>query len=179
MASRSTAHAPSKPTRLPPPRRESAAVSGHAVAARRSVARPPSTPAASRPLSAPAASVVDRHPVAEPTPDSDSSALALASRPPVEVFSRKPGFLQPPAPPRYPSQARRRNQQGVVLVEVRLDVRGQQRGLTVLRSSGVGSLDAAALEAVAGWRFRPETVEGQPVPSRVHIPVEFALTANR
>ncbi|MGH8437210.1 MAG: energy transducer TonB [Pseudomonas sp.] len=96
-----------------------------------------------------------------------------------EVFSRAPAFLQPPAPPRYPTQAKRRNQHGVVLLEVRLDERGQQRALHVLRSSGVASLDEAALQAVAAWRFRPETEAGRAVPSRVQIPIEFALTASR
>lgn len=169
MASRPVAREPSKPARLPPLRRERTVVSDPPVATRRSVARPPSAltaaPATDRP--------------AGPALASDSPASAEARRPPAEVLSRKPAFLQPPAPPRYPSQARRRNQQGVVLVEVRLDSRGEQRERKVVRSSGVESLDHAALDAVGRWRFLPETVAGQPVPSRVRIPVEFALTASR
>ena len=106
-------------------------------------------------------------------------AKPVATKPVAEVLSRKPSFREPPRQPNYPSQARRRNQQGVVLVEVRLDERGQQRSLNVLRSSGVDSLDRAALEAVAKWRFRPETTGGQAVPSRVQIPIQFALTASR
>lgn len=108
-----------------------------------------------------------------------ASAKPVATKPVAEVLSRKPSFREPPRQPNYPSQARRRNQQGVVLVEVRLDERGQQRSLNVLRSSGVDSLDRAALEAVAKWRFRPETTGGQAVPSRVQIPIQFALTASR
>ena len=108
-----------------------------------------------------------------------ASAKPVATKPVAEVLSRKPSFREPPRQPNYPSQARRRNQQGVVLVEVRLDERGQQRSLNVLRSSGVESLDRAALEAVAKWRFRPETTGGQAVPSRVQIPIQFALTASR
>jgi len=106
-------------------------------------------------------------------------AKPVVTKPVAEVLSRKPSFREPPRQPSYPSQARRRNQQGVVLVEVRLDERGQQRSLNVLRSSGVESLDRAALEAVAKWRFRPETTGGQAVPSRVQIPIQFALTASR
>ena len=106
-------------------------------------------------------------------------AKPVATKPVAEVLSRKPSFREPPRQPNYPSLARRRNQQGVVLVEVRLDERGQQRSLNVLRSSGVESLDRAALEAVAKWRFRPETTGGQAVPSRVQIPIQFALTASR
>ncbi|MBU0902224.1 MAG: energy transducer TonB [Gammaproteobacteria bacterium] len=127
---------------------------------------------------------------AQPTETTSQSAVVVAAaqtapvkpvakKPVAEVLSRKPSFSEPPRQPNYPSQARRRNQQGVVLVEVRLDERGQQRSLNVLRSSGVDSLDRAALEAVAKWRFRPETTGGQAVPSRVHIPIQFALTASR
>ena len=103
----------------------------------------------------------------------------VAAQPAAEVFSAKPSFRYPPRQPNYPAQARRRNQQGEVLVEVRLDALGRQRSLNVLRSSGVDSLDRAALEAVAQWRFRPETSGGQAVPSRVQIPIRFALTASR
>lgn len=106
--------------------------------------------------------------------------VAPAAPPQVkEVFSRSPSFLRPPAAPRYPSLAKRRNQQGVVLLEVCLDEHGRQLALQVVRSSGVQSLDEAALEAVAAWQFRPETEDGRAVPSRVQIPIEFALTASR
>lgn len=129
--------------------------------------------------------------VAKPAPQSALPSMASVSRPPAqaqsvparvtprEVFSQQPSFVSPPPAPRYPSQARRRNQQGVVLVEVRLDALGRQRELKLLRSSGVASLDSAALEAVSGWRFRPEMLDGQSVPSRVQIPIQFALTASR
>ncbi|NQD91286.1 energy transducer TonB [Pseudomonas sp. CrR25] len=95
------------------------------------------------------------------------------------MFSRAPSFRERPKPPQYPTQARRRNQQGTVLVEVRLDARGAQRSLTVLRSSGVDSLDRAAIDAVSAWRFRPQSAGGRGVPSRVHIPIQFALSASR
>lgn len=106
-------------------------------------------------------------------------APAPAAPPTSPVLSLRPSFVSPPPPPRYPSQARRRNQQGVVQVEVCLDERGQQLKLTLIRSSGIESLDQAALDAVTRWRFRPEIVDGRAVPSRVQIPIEFALTANR
>lgn len=109
-----------------------------------------------------------------------SQPVAVAARlPKAEVVSDQPSFLVPPRPPIYPAQARRRNQQGVVLVEVRLDERGGLRDMKLLRSSGIESLDEAAMKAVASWRFRPEVQDGEPVPSRVRIPIEFALTASR
>ncbi len=162
-------------------------------------ARPePKSRVASEPQPAPDRPVAKEEPVkprsgeaasASPTKAADAvhshrEPPALASTPAiraadVEVFSREPEFLTPPKPPIYPAQARRRNQQGVVLVEVRLDEKGLLREIRLLRSSGVGSLDRSAMDAVAAWRFRPETQNGQPVPSRVHIPIEFALSASR
>lgn len=137
----------------------------------------PSAPVAapssvSAPVAPAAAKVVSTPTPREPVKPAEPPA-------PVEVLSTQPSFLEPPRQPSYPSQARRRNQQGVVLLEVRLDERGQQRSVNVLRSSGVDSLDRAALEAVAKWRFQPETAGGRAVPSRVQIPIQFALTASR
>ncbi|HKM38589.1 MAG TPA: TonB family protein [Thiopseudomonas sp.] len=96
-----------------------------------------------------------------------------------EVLSKQPRFASTPAAPVYPAQARRRQQQGTVWLDVRLDARGQLLELQLLRSSGVQSLDEAALAAVKKWQFLPEQQGGIGVPSRVHIPIEFAFTATR
>jgi protein TonB len=48
----------------------------------------------------------------------------------------------------YPSAARRLNQQGVVLVQVRIRTNGELGEITVLRSSGYVSLDRAAVAAL-------------------------------
>ncbi|MDD2057872.1 energy transducer TonB [Pseudomonas sp. GD03860] len=167
---------PAKPQPAPPV--PSAANSRPAVAKTspppRSEARP-AQQASTAPQSMTAAAQPSGAPVAKPSaPISTAPAPALTP-----VVSLRPSFVSPPPPPRYPSQARRRNQQGIVRVEVSLDERGQQLKLKLVRSSGVDSLDQAALEAVTQWRFRPEIVGGRAVPSRVEIPIEFALTANR
>lgn len=139
---------------------------------------PPAAAVASARSSAPAALSAGTVP-AEVRAPVVAAAAATATAVVAEVLSHKPSFAQAPPAPRYPAQARRRNQQGVVLLEVRLDARGQQRALKLLRSSGVSSLDQAALAAVSQWRFRAEVRDGQSVPSRVQIPIEFALTATR
>ena len=135
-------------------------------------ATPPAQPA----TPAPAVAAKSVPALAQAAPQRLAPAPDVA---PVEVFSQQPSFVQQPQPPQYPSLARRRNQQGVVVLEVRLDAGGAQREIKLLRSSGVTSLDEAALKAVAAWRFRPETRNGRGVPSRVQIPVEFALLASR
>lgn len=134
----------------------------------------------------PASTTPAPQPVNPPATQAQSRAAVLSSvspaSPPVaarEVFSSQPQFSRAPSAPVYPSQARRRNQQGMVLVEVRLDAQGAQRERRLLRSSGVGSLDQAALTAVAGWQFRAEVRDGQAVPSRLHIPIQFTLASSR
>lgn len=147
------------------------------------VKSPPPTPSRAEPRPAqpvnstpgPAIATAATTRPAAPAPAAPAAAAPALT----PVVSLRPSFVSPPPPPRYPSQARRRNQQGIVRVEVSLDERGQQLKLKLVRSSGVDSLDQAALEAVTHWRFRPEIVDGRAVPSRVEIPIEFALTANR
>lgn len=98
---------------------------------------------------------------------------------PAEVISTQPRFARAPAPPVYPVQAKRRQQQGTVWVEVRLSAQGRQLAVQVVRTSGVPSLDKAALAAVRKWQFLPEQHNGVGVPSRVQIPIEFAIAAHR
>lgn len=86
-----------------------------------------------------------------------------------------PSFSAPPKPPRYPSVARKRGQQGTVWLEIWLDELGEQTRLFVSESSGVPALDKAALRAVSAWQFQPHRYESSVVAARVRIPVEFVL----
>ncbi len=96
-----------------------------------------------------------------------------------KIISKQPRFARQPSAPTYPASARRRQQQGTVWLDVELDARGKQIDIQILRSSGVQSLDQAALAAVQKWQFLPEQHNGVAVASRVHIPVAFALAAQR
>jgi periplasmic protein TonB len=44
-----------------------------------------------------------------------------------------------------------------------------------LRSSGFDLLDRAALEVARQWRIVPERRNGVAMPTRVEVPVQFAL----
>lgn len=140
--------------------------------------------------SAPAVAQKAEHVVPEATDSKVVTPAAEAAKPSAaqsvraeplaaEIISKEPRFARAPAAPVYPAQAKRRQQQGTVWVDVRLGAQGQQVALHVLRSSGVPSLDKAALAAVRKWQFLPETRNGMGVPSRVHIPIEFAIAAHR
>jgi protein TonB len=78
-------------------------------------------------------------------------------------------------PPPYPPSARRRGLEGRVVLDLTIDAGGRTVAVALVRSSGVGSLDDAAREAVAGWRFRPAHRDGQPVESRRQVPIRFQL----
>ena len=83
-----------------------------------------------------------------------------------------------PAPP-YPPDAFARRQQGRVLLEVHVDEHGLVAGVSVSESSGVSSLDRAALETVRRWRFEPARRGGTPVASVVIVPIRFVLLAGQ
>ncbi|MBY6210266.1 TonB family protein [Microbulbifer agarilyticus] len=91
------------------------------------------------------------------------------------VLVERPAFASPPGAPVYPELARKRRQQGTVVVEVQLDQAGAQVVRRLLKSSGVDSLDEAALKAVAGWNFLPYREGGRACVSRVQLPIRFAL----
>lgn len=79
-------------------------------------------------------------------------------------------------PPRYPRLARRRGQEGRVLLRVAVRSDGRPRSIAVLRSSGHRLLDEAALEAVRRWQFVPAERDGRPIEGQVDVPVAFRLT---
>jgi protein TonB len=78
--------------------------------------------------------------------------------------------------PRYPPQSRRLREQGLVVLRVLIDEKGQACDIEVESSSGHSRLDHAAKEAVAGAAFRPYVEDGEPRRALVLIPIEFSLS---
>lgn len=97
-------------------------------------------------------------------PPSTSSAVATAPR------------LLSSTEPLYPAAARRLNQEGSVLLRVRVDALGRAEAIEVARSSGHSLLDAAAMDAVRRWRFAPAQSEGRAISGWVSFTVTFRLT---
>jgi periplasmic protein TonB len=79
-------------------------------------------------------------------------------------------------PPSYPEIARRRGQQGRVVLHVNVSAEGMPIAVTVAESSGYATLDTAALAAVQQWRFVPASRGGMPIPALAEVPVRFRLT---
>jgi protein TonB len=79
------------------------------------------------------------------------------------------------AAPEYPFLARKKGQEGLVLVLAEISAKGGVEGVRVSKSSGHSSLDEAAMEAVRRWRFQPALKNGHPVPSTLEQPIRFRL----
>ncbi len=87
----------------------------------------------------------------------------------------EPRYLHNPEPT-YPSAAKRRHQEGTVVLLVALDANGRADSIDVKQSSGFSILDDAATRAVRRWKFDPAQSGGRPVPSKVQVPVRFQLS---
>jgi periplasmic protein TonB len=85
-----------------------------------------------------------------------------------------PTLVTNPAPP-YPPEARAAGQRGVVVLLVTINVAGTVDKTSLYTSSGVASLDQAALAAVPHWRFQPGRRHGVPSTYDVRVPVRFSI----
>ncbi|MEQ1772845.1 MAG: energy transducer TonB [Burkholderiales bacterium] len=77
--------------------------------------------------------------------------------------------------PAYPLAARRRGDQGTVLIRVLVSADGLAASVGLEKTSGHPSLDEAALSAVKSWRFVPARQGGQAIESPYVVPVVFKL----
>lgn len=102
-----------------------------------------------------------------------------APPPPAErVLMHVGGVISPPrktvhVAPVYPRMARDAQVGGTVILEAVINEQGEIERLKVLRS--VPLLDAAAIEAVSGWRYTPTLLNNVPVPVLMTITVTFSL----
>ncbi len=84
---------------------------------------------------------------------------------PVPIYSPEPDFSD---------EARKAKQQGVVGLLLVVGADGHAHDIRVRQSLGMG-LDQKAEEAVSRWRFKPATLNGQPVATQIVVEVEFHL----
>jgi protein TonB len=78
-------------------------------------------------------------------------------------------------PPRYPTESRRKREQGTVVLALVLGLDGAVEQISVSSSSGSDRLDRAALDAVRRWRWEPISRGGQPVKVRGSVEIPFVL----
>jgi len=78
-------------------------------------------------------------------------------------------------PPAYPGLARKRGQEGTVILQVLVNREGRVDDLEIETSSGFGQLDRAALSAVRKWSFEPGRQGEERIAMWVRVPVTFKL----
>jgi len=78
-------------------------------------------------------------------------------------------------PPVYPVDAKRRKQQGVVMLRVLVAANGKPDQIEISESAGVQSLDTAALNAVQKWTFIPAKIDQEVIAAYVIVPIRFNL----
>jgi len=110
-----------------------------------------------------------------PAPQPAVQEAAAATRAPAVTDARPVAGMESDRPPVYPETARRRGQQGRVVVRVEVSAEGRPVSVSVAQGSGFASLDDAAVSAVQKWSFIPATRGGAPVPAVADVPVRFRL----
>lgn len=75
--------------------------------------------------------------------------------------------------PLYPQLAREAGVEGTVMVQALIDASGRVVDTRIVKS--IPMLDAAAMDCVRKWRFKPARSNGQPIAVWVGCPVRFSL----
>jgi protein TonB len=115
-----------------------------------------------------------------PLPDESASFESVAPvappQPSEPVAAARPDASAKPVRsprPEYPASAAQRGEAGTVLLQVQVDAQGRPVVVDVVQSSRSRALDREAVRAVRRWEFSPAVRNGQPVASKVLIPIEF------
>jgi len=87
---------------------------------------------------------------------------------------QKPG-IKNYTKPEYPSNLRKRNIEGEVIISLRVDEEGQVYNLKVYQSSGYDSFDQSALNAISNWEFKAAEKDGNKIEVIVNLPIHFKL----
>lgn len=111
-------------------------------------------------------------PLASSSPTSQSSHAVPS--PESRRRNTDPTFLYSPAAP-YPEEERKRHIQGVAVLVISIDAKGNITDVLMEKSSGSRNLDLEAVKTARTWRASPEIRNGQPVASRVRVPMTFSL----
>jgi TonB family protein len=78
-------------------------------------------------------------------------------------------------PLEYPIEARKKNQQGDVLLELKIGAGGSMDGARVIQTSGFPVLDDAAIATAQRYEYSPAAVKGKPVASLKTLRITFKL----
>jgi TonB family protein len=133
------------------------------------------------PVPAPESPAASSSPAPDPAPAPDPQAAPAASTRTADdsnVLRVGTQVSEPKkikdARPIYPDVAKANGVQGIVILQVVIDVDGRVIDAAVLR--GHPLLNQAALDAVNQWEFTPTLLNGQPVQIQMSVTINFTLS---
>jgi TonB family protein len=83
-----------------------------------------------------------------------------------------PPRLREVASPEYTAEAKKRNIQGTVTLDIVVDKKGDVVAAKVTKGLGYG-LDENAVIAVKEWKYKPAEKDGEPVTVKMEVTVDF------
>jgi protein TonB len=124
---------------------------------------------------------VSTGPAAVPGNPSSTGRADAAQSPAGANAERNDGIEGPvsfrwPIRPLYPIDARRRGEEGRVVLETDVAADGHPTDVRVAESSRFAELDRAARRAVERAQFKPALENGRPIAARARITIVFRLT---
>jgi periplasmic protein TonB len=116
-------------------------------------------------------------PAALVAPVADVPPLPAPAAPPATPPLITTGVAYVRAPqPVYPATAKRRGDEGEVLLRALINTDGHVDQVELQHSSGFASLDEAARQALLSAQFKPYLEQGRPRAAYVVVPIKFQLT---
>ena len=159
---------PRKPPRAPPARPVPPQPTQPATPAPPAPPPAPAPTAAANPITLPPV-LAPGEPVRGPArPSLEPAPAAATAAAPTRSAPRVDATWSGNTPPPYPAMARRMGDQGEVRLDVRVGADGTVAEIRLRKSSGSPLLDRTAIDTVRKWRFKPATVDGQPVAEWYH-----------
>ena len=104
-----------------------------------------------------------------------SPAQKKLQAPVIEPVTKAVPIYRKNPTPVYPTSARRRRNQGTVILAVLIDIEGKVSEIRIEKSSGYTALDRSAFRSVGSWDFVPGKKGDQPIDMWVHVPIRFSL----
>lgn len=111
---------------------------------------------------------------AQPSVSPNTAASTAPASVPMAAARFDADYLQNPAPA-YPAMSRRLQEEGKVLLQVKVTATGTAEHVQIKQGSGYPRLDEAALNTVRQWRFIPARRGDEAVAASVVVPIVFRL----
>ncbi len=140
--------------------------------AEQAITQPVPEPQPAQPAAASAPPAAAAAPATAPAAAAASAPAAVAAAP--KTISSGVEYLQAPQP-EYPLLARRKGEEGKVVLRALINIKGRPEGVEIQTSSGSARLDEAARQAVLRAVFKPHLEDGQAVMVYAIVPIKFQL----